>query len=438
MWSADKTVLRTGYSCHRRGHAFPAPRFVAPTVPGSLTFGPKALAASVARAVTIRGAPPDMAARWAAMALSQLEYLIDPAATFTLASNFHFLDDTERPSFASKVGAGITDLIMNDMGYCWRDNAACLVTGNTAHPDFIYGGGPAAGKGVVLAEAHGSFSKNTSATYIARRSRDKYHNQVRPFVGKWTLKPERAIHGYSVAFGANCFRPGAFLSISETEVTGRQTPRRRPPQLSPPSPASLPAPTLVPTAISMAMASHRSNFILMGALPIANWIDWARGYSDVRPDSGEIVFFKLEQAGRKYLVAAPGYLSSKHLDDFYGRDVSYLPHSLWYRPNLCAPDIDNPFGGIFAMDLDAATLFLQQLVPLVVDRRDISEEELELPVFEPHGFGGSYSEVNGISERGGGEGAYALFRDGMALLDGARARILPGIYRWNPYQGWID
>lgn len=66
-------------------------------------------------------------------------------------------------SLAARVGAGITDLYMNALGYTWRANAACLSSTLDPHADFIYEGGNASGHGVVLAEAHGSFAANASA-----------------------------------------------------------------------------------------------------------------------------------------------------------------------------------------------------------------------------------------------------------------------------------
>ena len=65
------------------------------------------------------------------------------------------LADVERTSFAGRIGAGITDLFMNALGYTWRDNASCLSGRLGAHADFLYADGAVSGHGVVLTEAHG-------------------------------------------------------------------------------------------------------------------------------------------------------------------------------------------------------------------------------------------------------------------------------------------
>jgi hypothetical protein len=67
-----------------------------------------------------------MAVRWRDNALSDVEFLIEDGTTFSLSPNLKFLADVERTVFAARVGAGITDLVMNALGYIWRDNAAQL------------------------------------------------------------------------------------------------------------------------------------------------------------------------------------------------------------------------------------------------------------------------------------------------------------------------
>jgi len=76
--------------------------------------------------------------------------------------------------------AGITDIAMNSLGYTWRDNADCLSVSLDPRADFIYAGGNASGYGVVLAEAHGSFSPSISNASIGGRATRKYLRQVKP------------------------------------------------------------------------------------------------------------------------------------------------------------------------------------------------------------------------------------------------------------------
>ena len=94
-----------------------------------------------------------MLASWGDSTLTQVEWLIEDGTTFALSQHLQALADAERTSFAGRVGAGITDLLMNALGYTWRDNASCLSGSLTPHADFIYADGAVSGHGVVLAEA---------------------------------------------------------------------------------------------------------------------------------------------------------------------------------------------------------------------------------------------------------------------------------------------
>ncbi len=126
LWSGTKTINVTGHTRHRHNPSPVAPQFTAPTVASTLSFGPIALAAAIGRTATLQGAPTEMAVRWRDNALSDVEFLIEDGTTFSLSPNLKFLADVERTVFAARVGAGITDLVMNALGYIWRDNAAQL------------------------------------------------------------------------------------------------------------------------------------------------------------------------------------------------------------------------------------------------------------------------------------------------------------------------
>jgi hypothetical protein len=166
----------------------------------SLSFGPTALAAAIARTATLQGAPVELLARFRDRALLEAEYLIEEGVPFTLSPNLRFLADAERTAFAGQVGAGITDIFMNALGYTWRDNAACLSSSLDPHADFIYEGGNAAGHGVVLVEAHGSFAANVTNATIGRRAKEKYRRQVKRWVAS------ACPHGPVVPWLYCCFR----------------------------------------------------------------------------------------------------------------------------------------------------------------------------------------------------------------------------------------
>lgn len=58
-----------------------------------------------------------------------------------------------------------------------------------------------AGDGVVLAEAHGSFTANASAKSVHLQSKNKYLRQVKPYLAM-SSPYGKMIHGYSIAFGS--------------------------------------------------------------------------------------------------------------------------------------------------------------------------------------------------------------------------------------------
>lgn len=134
----------------------------------------------MARTLTLRVAPDDMLARWTRLELAQIEYLVADGARFELSPFIAALADSERSGFAGRVGAGVTDLLMNTLGYVWRDNAACLSGRLDPHADFIYAGGASTSYGVVLAEARGSFAQNVMEGDLRREARRKYLRQVKP------------------------------------------------------------------------------------------------------------------------------------------------------------------------------------------------------------------------------------------------------------------
>jgi hypothetical protein len=181
------------------------------------------------------------------------------------------------------------DLVMNVLGYVWRDNASCLSGKAAKHADFIYVGGAATGHGVVLTEAHGSFAQSVTKTTISGEARRKYRRQVKPHVAT-SCPYGNVVHGYSIAFGCNPARHDTHLHVAETEVTmprGKVGLRR--------SPGGQPGAGQVPTSI--ALATYRSNFLLMGAWRVVAWIDWLLGRG-VRPEVDlATTFYAFELSG---------------------------------------------------------------------------------------------------------------------------------------------
>jgi len=106
-------VAVSGHTRHRHKPSPISAGFEPPKANTTLVFGPSALAASIARTATLRDAPPEMLARWGDGALMEVEWLVDDGGTFALSQYVNSLADAERRSFAGRVGAGVTDLLMN-------------------------------------------------------------------------------------------------------------------------------------------------------------------------------------------------------------------------------------------------------------------------------------------------------------------------------------
>ena len=294
LWQTPKIVPVTGHTYHLQGPFPICAKFQAPILAKGLVFGPVALACSIARTATLYNAPLQMVCRWVHSALIEVEWLITDDSKFQLSQYIKSLADTDKTSFAGHIGAGITDIMMNVLGYEWRDNAVSISGPRAAHADFIYGGGQVSGHGVVLVEAHGSFATTISKMEIKRRANEKYKRQVQRYLGN-TSTHGKVIHGYSIAFGSKPTKPGAFLHVAETEIP-KQVGRTD-------CSAEFESPTsMTGTPTSLAIATQRSNFCLMGAQTVVAWIDWIRGTGE-RPDDGIAApFLWLEYAGQTFLA----------------------------------------------------------------------------------------------------------------------------------------
>jgi hypothetical protein len=320
------------------------------------------------------------------------------------------------------VGAGVTDLYMNALGYTWRDNAACLSSSLKPHADFLYYGGNSAGHGVVLAEARGSFAAKVSDSKVARMAEEKYLRQVRPHVGQHSPHGQ-VIHGYSIAFGAKPNVPGAYLHLSQTQ---RPKPKLKP---SAPGPSGILASSQTPA--SMALATHRSNFILAGALPVVDWIDWLAGSRDI-PDGEPVTFVQFEYAGRSFFAstaAVPAlgvpFVVFKNLDE---------PHFYWSHWDGYWSEYMHPHG-LFAIEEKAATVFLDTLSSMIRSGPQARPGTLELPVGDIAGFFENRKDFGGRTTEDGYD--YALFRDGLALVAGPLRHKLSGVRQWHPKEGLL-
>ncbi len=424
IWRVDKIVSVTGHTRHRHSPSPISAGFKPPNAGTTLIFGASALAASIARTATLRDAPPEMLARWGDSALTEVEWLVDDGTTFALSRYVHSLADAERTSFAGRIGAGVTDLLMNALGYTWRDNASCLSRSLAPHADFIYADGAVSGHGVVLAEARGSFGANVTSAGISRQAKDKYLRQVKPHLA--VVSPHgKVIHGYSIAFGSRPGTAGSFLHVAETRISKPRGKRRLPTQTDP-----MPGSEATPT--SLALSTQRSNFSLMNAPSVVRWIDWVRNGGEPPDDTSPLSFIQIPYAGRIFLACMesgwPFGDSPDWLDDFW--------HPRWW-PRLWGTHRlrrgGNEFAGWFVMEEKAAEWFLNSLSAIVRNGRENLPDSLELPRINPVGFaiGGEDAGLTSPAS----EYTYALYRDGLALLCSPPPRRIVGHKEWLPKEG---
>lgn len=411
--AAHTSVALTSHRYHPHKPSPIKPGFVPPSPARAVRFSPLALAASVARATTLLPAPEAMLLRRRNSALSDIQDLIWPRSPFELTPWIKLLADSTRTGFAASVGAGMTDLFMNEMGYVWRDNAVILASVLDPHSDFIYGGGSASGHGVVLAEAFGSFAANVTAGRIERKARQKYLRQVKPHLGKKSIHGQ-VVHGYSVAFGSRPDSPGAFLSVSETRVA---------PQLGPSgssSPDDLETPS--PAATSLVLSAHHSNFLLMGATPVSGWINWVRRRG-ARPQRTDGILFRREWLGGSPFLRVVG--RGESFDDPPVQHAIALARA-GYELAVEAEVSDAP---AFVLQEGAADAFLPELSQRIAAEVPELPAQMTLPTFRPVGL---FSRGD---DRPVEAPPFAVFSDGLGIRGPDMPKKTLEFRIWHPKEG---
>ncbi|MDF0661737.1 MULTISPECIES: hypothetical protein [unclassified Rhizobium] len=184
----------------------------------------------------------------------------------------------------------------------------------------------------------------------------------------------------------------------------------------------------------MALTTHRSNFVLMGARPVAKWIDWLRGTGEVPSEHGPIEFLVLDYAGRQFLASIRPLLSPTLLR-WWWEDVYDHPLVWRYASRHAELDANGTRSslGWFVIELAAGERFLRELSGLIRGGRDSQPERLDLPTLVPEGFGfgGEFAAL----DRGSREYDYAMFSDGLALLGTPKRNPIVGSRVWSPKEG---
>ncbi len=173
----------------------------------------------------------------------------------------------------------------------------------------------------------------------------------------------------------------------------------------------------------------------MGATSVLDWIDWARDPGEEPADAAPVAFFRLSYDGRWYLGSAFATWSAV--------SSRWLPYEFWDHPMwwmlmeerfISQGSLRGPQIVWFVMEETACTTFLDALSGMIRAGGEGLPELLELPTFDPVGFGVDGDDL--ARRRGRPEYNYALFRDGLALVSDPIRRRRPEIRRWSPQEGF--
>ncbi len=165
---------------------------------------------------------------------------------------------------------------------------------------------------------------------------------------------------------------------------------------------------------------------------MTSWIDWVRLPDSPPPERHLVPFLRFDYAGRTYLAPAPRLLRPDGPQWWIG---SFFDHPEWWqlarRALLSLSHRPGSDYGWFAMEQKAAFEFLNALSHAIRDRGEGLPETMRLPTIEPTGFG--LSAIDRIPLAAYDEPYhYALFRDGLALLDDPFRGRPRDVVVWTP------
>jgi hypothetical protein len=188
-----------------------------------------------------------------------------------------------------------------------------------------------------------------------------------------------------------------------------------------------------PVSTELALATHRSNFLLMGASQVVAWIDWLRGAGGRPADDTVTTFFVIEIVGRKFLVAAEYFFPYIRpwilLDEL---DLPRLPWR-WDEFERWRLRIRSDLANVFAMDEFAARSFLLALSGMIGGETVQVPPAVDLPVVEPVGLSVELPARRDEDARY----PFVQFRDGLALLGKLPRSRMPEARFWSPQRGFM-
>jgi hypothetical protein len=265
-----------------------------------------------------------------------------------------------------------------------------------------------------------------TAKTIHAKAKKKYLRQVKPYVDGGSPFGH-VIHGYCVAFGSKPETPGAFLSLAETRVA-KPKKKSPPPNISPAYEGTVPA--------RIALEAHRSNFLLMGTRQVVEWIDWVIAPAEIPEADNLVLFIRFPYAGRWYLGNVPSW----HFPPppWWREEFLDVPGQMrpaaWYA--LDRELLDGAIGW-FVMEETACVRFLNSLSGIIRSGGEARPERLELPTFDPVGFG-PREQADLRFARDRADYNYTLFRDGLALVTNPFRSSKQTIRVWSPKGGFEE
>ena len=375
--------------------------FTAPLLVSSLTCGPQALFAAMAKAQALRTANAAIVAALVRAATALVEAIVDDAGNrFDLTPETDMLENTVRHALSGSVGAGICHLYMVALGYVWQDFAANVISTTGKLADFAYDGGPASGHGIVLAEAKGSFSGKVDPSQVKKTADSAYQNQVDGHIAAWTSnRSAQIVHGYAIAFGAQpdavrktASPPHAMLHVAETDQ---------------PTAAFVASGAGADVAVAntaLALGNYRAAFMLARAPLVVDVIDWLRtGRSPAQPSPEYQTFHVIAAGGREFWVGEP----EGHPDGWAYRHLRPSGPRRFAVEATVARRFLSALSGMLQQGMAPGTIGSEAVKPL------------ELPVLQP--------QLAGDNEA-------LWFPDGLASI--ARTGVR-GQLRWSPKRGLV-
>ncbi|MBR1029407.1 hypothetical protein [Bradyrhizobium liaoningense] len=171
--------------------------------------------------------------RYAISRAEGLDVFIDETTdVFSFVIALNALPDDERPSFAGNVGAAVSDLVMESLGFHWRANAAELKLAEVRDsdtvksrktPDYVYDPGSRHGfeaGQIVIVEAKGSLSQTEAQdASVDRRARSAFREQVDEFIGTQPMGLTVA-NGFAISFGSVPGSQKSRVAIASPQTVG--------------------------------------------------------------------------------------------------------------------------------------------------------------------------------------------------------------------------